>query len=254
MQPTKSGRKTMNNTKRDRIFAEKLEQLSHFRFDERVAEVFPDMLQRSIPGYPAIISMIETLTTRFAQPNTNLYDLGCSLGASAVSMAQGLKVDGCKILAVDASEAMIDKCLENTENFDLPTKIDFRCEDINHTVIENASVVVLNFTLQFIAPEKRFSLLKSIYDGMNPGGILILSEKVKFEDHEVNELLIDIYHAFKKANGYSDLEISQKRTALENVLIPQTVKDHRDRLIRAGFKSAEQWFQCFNFMSMLAIK
>ena len=242
------------NTKRDQIFAEKLEKLTSFKFDEKVAEVFPDMLQRSIPGYSAIISMIETLTVRYAQPGSNLYDLGCSLGASAFSMLQGLQVDGCRIVAIDNSHAMIDKCLENFSRIGTRVPVEFHCADIAEFPIKDASVVVLNFTLQFIAPEKRCGLLARIYQGMKPGGVLVLSEKVKFENVPVNDLLIDIYHAFKKANGYSDLEISQKRSALENVLIPETVKDHRDRLIRAGFASAEQWFQCFNFMSMLAIK
>lgn len=244
----------MNTDNRDKIFAQKLEKLTQFKFDDRVAEVFPDMLQRSIPGYSAIISMIETLTGQFAMPDTNLYDLGCSLGASALSMAQGIKAQNCKIIAVDNSEAMIRRCSENAKKLNLATSPIFVCKDINTLDISNASIVVLNFTLQFIAPSNRFDLLKKIYEGMNSGGILILSEKVKFDDQDVNELLIDIYHSFKKANGYSDLEISQKRTALEKVLIPETVKDHRDRLIRAGFKSAEQWFQCFNFMSMMAIK
>lgn len=245
---------TIQNDTRDRIFSRQLEQLTSFRFDEKVAEVFPDMLKRSIPGYPAIISMIETLTSRFAQPGSNLYDLGCSLGASAFSMLQGLKVEGCRIIAVDNSEAMIRRCVAGQPDIDPGGLIEFICDDIDKIEIKQASMVVLNFTLQFIAPEKRCDLLKRIYAGMNPGGILVLSEKVKFENAPVNELLIDVYHAFKRENGYSDLEISQKRTALENVLIPETVTNHRDRLIRAGFSSAEQWFQCFNFMSMLAIK
>lgn len=243
-----------NFTVRDRIFAEKLQELTSFRFDEKVAAVFPDMLQRSIPGYNAIISMIETLTSRFAQPGSNLYDLGCSLGASAMSMLQGLDVEDCRIIAIDNSRAMIDRCLENAGKLETKAPVDFVCADIDAVTVENASVVVLNFTLQFIAPEKRCGLLKKIGEGMLPGGILVLSEKVRFENSQVDELLIDIYHAFKKANGYSELEISQKRNALENVLIPETVQAHRDRLIRAGFSSAEQWFQCFNFMSMLAIK
>ncbi len=242
------------NESRDRIFARKLEELSSFRFDDQVAEVFPDMLQRSIPGYGAIISMIETLTARFAQPESNLYDLGCSLGASSVSIQQGLKVAGCKIIAVDNSAAMIGRCVKHIDRFKGLAEVEFICEDIGKIEIRNASVVVLNFTLQFIAPEKRCDLLKCIYAGMNPGGILVLSEKVNFTDGRVNELLIDIYHAFKKANGYSDLEISQKRTALENVLMPETVAEHEKRLSGAGFSCVQQWFQCFNFMSMLAIK
>ncbi len=238
----------------DRIFAQIIQNPTDFVFDAKVAEVFPDMLRRSIPGYPAIIDMIQTLTERFAQPESKLYDLGCSLGASSFSMARGLKGKNCEIVAVDNSLAMIENCLKNHEQQPVSAKISFLCKDILELDITNASVVVMNFTLQFIAPEVRYELLQKIAAGMLPNGILILSEKVKFDDDQVNDLLIDVYHAFKKSNGYSDLEISQKRTALEKVLIPETIRQHRDRLIRAGFSSADVWFQCFNFMSMLAIK
>ena len=242
----------MKNLK-DKIYSEMLSDLTNFRFDEKVAEVFPDMLKRSIPGYPAIIAMIETLSGIYSQPNSNLYDLGCSLGASSLSMQRGVRVDGCKIIAIDNSEAMIAKCVKQTDG-NSRTKIDYICESILDTKIENASVVVLNFTLQFIEASRRHELIKKIWNGMNEGGVLILSEKVKFDEERVNNLLINVYHDFKRANGYSDLEISQKRTALEKVLIPETIANHHDRLIRAGFSSANMWFQCFNFMSMLAIK
>ncbi len=241
--------------KKDQIFAEIIQKPADFVFDEKVAAVFPDMLRRSIPGYPAIIDMIETLTARFAQNSSNLYDLGCSLGASSLSMLRGLTgKKNCQIIAIDNSMPMIARCQEHFQKSSDGKSLSFICEDILQSEIQDASVVVMNFTLQFINPGSRCELIKRIFDGMRNGGILVLSEKVKFDDTQVNELLIDVYHAFKKSNGYSDLEISQKRTALENVLIPETIKDHRDRLIRAGFKSADVWFQCFNFMSMLAIK
>ena len=239
---------------KDRIFSEIIQKPTDFVFDERVAKVFPDMLKRSIPGYPAIINMIETLTSRYAQPGSNLYDLGCSLGASSLAMLNGVKVENCRIVGIDNSEAMINRCRQLITPPQNHTKVDFICEDIAVSQIENASVVVMNFTLQFIEPGKREALLQKIATGMLPGGILILSEKVIFSNKHVNELLIDVYHAFKKANGYSDLEISQKRSALENVLIPETIETHTQRLMNAGFSSADVWFQCFNFMSMLAIK
>jgi len=244
----------MNKPDKDRIFAETIKKPQDFVFDEKVAAVFPDMLLRSIPGYPAIIGMIETLTTQFAQNGSRLYDLGCSLGASAQAMQKGLKAEACNIIAIDNSPAMIEKCRHQPQTNLAPAKIEYLCEDILNSEITEASVVVMNFTLQFVEPARRCELLERIYAGMLPGGILILSEKVQFADPDVNELLIEVYHAFKKANGYSELEVSQKRAALERVLIPETIREHRDRLIRAGFKSADVWFQCFNFMSMLAIK
>ncbi len=239
---------------KDRIFSEIIQKPADFVFDERVAAVFPDMLQRSIPGYPAIINMIETLTARFAQPGSNLYDLGCSLGASSLAMLKGLRVDNCRIIGIDNSESMIAGCNKIAARPGDRAALDFICEDISSSSIKNASVVVMNFTLQFVDPGLRSTLLHKIVAGMLPGGVLVLSEKVIFADQQVNELLIDVYHAFKKANGYSDLEISQKRTALEKVLLPETIDTHVQRLLAAGFSSASVWFQCFNFMSMLAIK
>jgi tRNA (cmo5U34)-methyltransferase len=134
------------------------------------------------------------------------------------------------------------------------TSVAVVCDDIRNVEITEASVVVLNFTLQFIPLDERAMLLEKIAEGMRPGGVLILSEKVVFNDVHLNGLLSDIHHDFKRAHGYSDLEISQKRSALENVLIPETISTHRDRLLNAGFTSVDVWFQCFNFMSMLAVK
>jgi len=239
---------------KDQIYSESMANIANFNFDAQVADVFSDMIERSVPGYRSIITMIETLTEHYAQPGSSLYDLGCSLGAATLSMRRGIAVEGCKIIAVDNSDAMVERCRKNLDRDHYPTPIEMICADIRDVEIVDASVVVLNFTLQFIPPEERFELLKKIHAGMRPGGVLILSEKVAFADEHLNGLLSDIHHDFKRAHGYSDLEISQKRNALENVLIPETIPIHRDRLLQAGFASVDVWFQCFNFMSMLAIK
>jgi tRNA (cmo5U34)-methyltransferase len=125
---------------------------------------------------------------------------------------------------------------------------------VREVVIERASVIVLNFTLQFLPLSDRLSLLTNAYQGLLPGGILILSEKLQFSDDRQNELHTDMHHIFKKANGYSDLEISQKRLALDNILLPETLVAHQERLRRIGFESSEVWFQYFNFASILALK
>ncbi len=239
---------------KDQIYSESMARIADFSFDAQVADVFTDMIERSVPGYRSIITMIETLTGHYAQSGSNLYDLGCSLGASTLSMRRGISADNCRIISVDTSEAMVERCRKAIERDHNPTPVNILCDDIRNIEIADASVVVLNFTLQFIPPEERCELLTKIYSGMRPGGVLILSEKVGFDDSHVNELLTDIHHDFKRSHGYSDLEISQKRSALENVLIPETIPAHRDRLLKAGFTSVDVWFQCFNFMSMLAVK
>lgn len=240
--------------KKDQIFSNPLDQIVDFKFDEKVANVFEDMINRSIPGYSSIISIVGMLAEKYAQPESNLYDLGTSLGASALSMRRGVKNSSCTIIAVDNSQAMISraKVFFESDNSAIPVKL--ICEDITDTKITNASVAVLNYTLQFVQKEKRDELIKKIYKGLLPGSILILSEKIKFKNKKTNERQIELYHSFKKLNGYSDLEISQKRNALEKVLIPETIEVHKRRILNAGFSTCDVWFQSFNFISIIAQK
>jgi tRNA (cmo5U34)-methyltransferase len=239
---------------KDTIYAAPLDQMVDFRFDERVVSVFPDMIQRSVPGYATMISNIGVLAARHVKPNSRCYDLGCSLGAVSLSLRNSLAGRDCQIIAVDNSAAMIDKAREVFANDKGNVPVELVCADINEIDINQASVVVMNFTLQFIAPELRQALIQRIYDGLMPGGILILSEKLAFEDAPTNQFHIDSHHDFKRANGYSDMEISQKRSALEKVLIPETLSAHQKRLQQAGFHFIEKWYQCFNFVSMVAVK
>ena len=247
----------------DRLFSQPLDKLVDFNFDEKVANVFPDMINRSVPGYASIVAMTGILSAEFYQANSYCYDLGCSLGASSLSMAKAINDESLKIIAVDNSQAMLDQAQVLLQQSGPEASasgkghinpIELICDDINNIDICNASVVVMNFTLQFIAPENRAALLKKIYQGMKKNGILILSEKLNYTDAAQQKLLIDMHHFFKKANGYSDLEISQKRQTLENVLLPETLEQHKIRLQQAGFSQMEQWFQCFNFSSLIAIK
>ncbi len=243
----------MNNTE-DKIFKDPLYNIVDFSFDNKVANVFEDMLKRSIPGYSAIISAVGMLTKIYSQPNSNYYDLGSSLGASALAMRRNVVHPNCKVIAVDNSEAMVtrSKDIISMDNSTIP--IEIICDDIRNFKIENATVVVLNYTLQFISPSNRDKIIQNIYDGMNSGAILILSEKIIFEDTELNERQISRYHNFKRLNGYSDIEISKKKDALENVLVPDTVETHKERLQSVGFKTADVWHQTFNFISIVAEK
>ena len=238
---------------KDSIYANPLGQITAFNFDEAVVDVFPDMIQRSVPGYSAMISAIGLLAGRFGQDNSFCYDLGCSLGAASLAMHQQITAQNCQIVAVDNSEAMVSRFRLGLQAIP-DAKIEVHCADIRHIEIVNASVVVLNFTLQFIPVEDRELLLAKIWQGLLPGGLLILSEKLAFDDDKQHELQMDMHHLFKKAQGYSDMEISQKRTALENVLIPESFALHRQRLSKVGFSSVEVWFQYFNFASMIALK
>ncbi|QIM65341.1 carboxy-S-adenosyl-L-methionine synthase CmoA [Frederiksenia canicola] len=239
---------------KDTIFAAPIEKLGDFTFDEAVAEVFPDMIQRSVPGYSNIITAIGMLANRFVTDNSNVYDLGCSRGAGILSIRRNIADKQATIIGVDNSEPMVERCRHHLNAYHSDIPVDILCDDIRHIEIKNASMVVLNFTLQFLPPEDRLQLLEKIYQGLNPNGVLVLSEKFRFEDEMMNELLIDLHHTFKRANGYSELEVSQKRTALENVMRTDSIDTHRKRLKQAGFEKVELWFQCFNFGSIVAVK
>ncbi|MCW8933738.1 MAG: carboxy-S-adenosyl-L-methionine synthase CmoA [Gammaproteobacteria bacterium] len=246
--------KTTKNKDQDNLYSQPREAISGFVFDESVVKVFEDMIGRSVPGYATLLSMFPVLTHSFIQPDSHCYDLGCSLGASTLAIQQGIKVEGVEIIALDNSLAMIEKCKALTSEHRSQAKVTVRLADICESEITNASLVVMNFTMQFVQKEAREPLINNIYSGLNTGGAFLLSEKIKCSNSMEQDRLTTLHHDFKKANGYTDLEISQKRSALENVLITETVEQHVCRLKEAGFSEVLVWFQCFNFVSFLAIK
>jgi tRNA (cmo5U34)-methyltransferase len=216
------------------------------------------MLRRSIPGYAASIEAIGSLAARYVTAGSNAYDLGCSLGAATLAMRQGIGEPGCRIVAIDNAPAMIERCREvvadDDEKNEAASPVELILGDIRDAEIENASMVVLNYTLQFLSVDDRSALLGRISGGMNPGGLLVLSEKVVDEDEHMEQLLVDLHHEHKRRNDYSALEISRKRAALENVLRPETVAMHRQRLKDAGFRHSAVWLRYFNFVSIVAIR
>lgn len=239
--------------KQDNIFA-KNQQVVDFAFDETVADVFPDMVRRSVPGYETVVSLLGVFANQYAQNNSRVYDLGCSLGAATLSMHQQTRTLDLEHICVDNSKAMVKRCVSRLQRHMPEANVQILCEDIENTEISKASVVVLNFTLQFLAPEARLTLLKKIYAGLLPNGVLLVSEKLVFVNETENQHQVDWHHTFKRTNGYSDLEISQKRAAIEKVMLPDTLEQHQTRLQNAGFTQSYQWFQSFNFTSMIAIK
>jgi len=224
-----------------------------FRFDQTVADVFQDMIERSVPGYGVVLQLIGVLAEKYGQQDTRVYDLGCSLGASTLQLRRHLP-DGCHVIGVDNSEAMVSRCIANLSRDHSAATYEILLEDLRETNIQNASIVILNFTLQFVPDEQREDILAHICEGLNNGGILLLAEKVKFEDCSEQALMTKLHHDFKKQHGYSHLEISQKRAALETVLIPNTEEQHRQRMRDAGFSVVEQCMRCLNFSTFLGIK
>jgi tRNA (cmo5U34)-methyltransferase len=241
---------------KDQIYANSDNGDRPFRFNAAVAGVFPGMLRRTIPGYAASIEAISSLAARYVSAGSTCYDLGCSLGAATLAMRAGINASGCQIIAVDNAAAMVERCRDivATDSGQHQTSVDVRQANIQDTLIENASMVVMNYTLQFLDVSARDEIVQRIYDGLLPGGLFLLSEKVIDEDPHMEDLLVDLHHEHKRRNDYSQLEISRKRAALENVLLPESVAVHRARLQTAGFAHSAVWLRYFNFVSIVAIK
>ena len=236
---------------RDNLF-NKQSDIADFRFDQDVVKVFDDMVRRSVPGYDSMIQMIGLIARMYGQDNTNYYDLGSSTGAITLSIALNNKSKNNQFFAIDNSKEMVEQCEKNLHN-----KVDNLqaiCDDINQVQIKSASIVVLNLTLQFIDVNLRSNLIKKIYDGLEPGGILIISEKIHFDDAVTQNQITKLHMDFKKENGYSELEIANKRQAIENVLITETKEQHLNRLRDCGFVETSCFFQCLNFVSFLSVK
>jgi len=239
---------------KDEIYKDTRAVVGSFEFDAAVADVFPDMLRRSIPGYDATIAAIGALARRFVTPASRCFDLGCSLGAATLAMRHNIAAADCEIVAVDLAPAMVARCRERIADDDGGPRVSVVEADLRDIDISNASMVVMNYTLQFLPVAERTDALIRVRDGMLDGGVFVLSEKVADEDPAVERLLVELHHDFKRANAYSDLEISRKRTALENVLIPEATQAHLRRLAEAGFRHAGVWLKHFNFVSIVALR
>jgi tRNA (cmo5U34)-methyltransferase len=242
----------MDNDARDALFVGPGRETEPFRFDAAVVGVFPDMVGRSVPCYAQLVQLSGLLGRRFVSPGTNVYDLGCSLGAVTLSLLGQVPDRSCRFLAVDSSAAMIEALATRLREAGLEQRVTPVCADAVSVPIRNASLVVLNLTLQFIPPEQRLALLSRIRRSLIPGGALILGEKVRTADPQEDHLLTALHEDFKRANGYSELEISRKRAALEQVLIPEEPELHLERLREAGFPHCARWFQCLSFVSFVA--
>jgi len=239
---------------KDRVFSEKLTTITPFRFNEKVARVFDDMLVRSVPLYGEVLKQQARIARRFYQHGTQIFDLGCSHGNLGILLLDCFGDAEFKMTAVDSSEPMIQRFKKRLAVHDNQRCVDLACAYIENIVISNASVVVVNLTLQFLDRQKRDSLIQSAFNGLCKGGILLLTEKTVHSDEQMNALEQEYYYQFKRENGYTDLEISQKRDALERVLVPENVAEHENRIQKAGFSSFNVWLKWFNFTSMIAVK
>lgn len=238
----------------DKLYKKPFNNIEDFKFDSHVSAVFDDMVDRSVPGYRTLIANIGPLASHFIQENSACYDLGCSHGAAALAVFKHCQVPGLEIHAIDNARAMIERCQQMIAQAQAQQVIKTQLNNIQNINIINASFVILNLTLQFIAVSERQKILEDIYAGLLPKGACLLTEKIIMPDTEHENLFQQLHIGFKSANNYSDLEISQKRKSLENVLLRESLDTHVLRLQKVGFKHVYPWFQCFNFVSLIAIK
>lgn len=253
MTQNKRGRLQEAGTPADAIYAVPKPLVTDFNFGAETTAVFDDMLHRSVPYYEEIQRLLAELTADFAVDGTNVYDLGCSTGATLLNLSQ-IESD-VTFIGIDNSDAMLARADEELKRANVAKRYVLRNQDLHQgLVIENASVVVMSLVLQFVRPLHRERLLRTVHDGLNPQGCLLLIEKVLEEETLVNRLFIKHYYDFKRRNGYAEIEIAQKREALENVLIPYRLEENCEMLRAAGFRNAEIFFKWYNFCGILAVK
>jgi tRNA (cmo5U34)-methyltransferase len=239
---------------RDNIYQHPKAPVPPFEFDAQVARVFDDMIQRSIPFYPEILRQQVRLIQQHYRAGTRIYDLGCSNGNLGLALCRQMGPTPFKMIAVDNSAPMLDLYQERLGSVPAGERIRLHNQDIRMVALETSSVVVLNFTLQFLDLGERDALMQRIRQSLIPGGVLLFCEKITHDQKPMADLQQTFYHTFKRENGYSDLEISQKREALEKVLIPETLAQHLTRLHRVGFKTMDVWFKWFNFAALVVLK
>lgn len=238
---------------RDEVFRESRE-IADFRFGAEVVNVFDDMVSRSVPFYAEQQRMVAEIAGDFAVPGSNVYDLGCSTGTTLLLLDRTVQ-PGVKFVGLDNSEEMLVKCRNKFAEHGLTREHELRYADLNQGIsVENASVVTMVLTLQFVRPLQREKLVQDVYKGLNENGCLLLCEKVLGEDSLFNRLFIKYYYDYKRRMGYSELEITQKREALENVLIPYKLLENRELLLRTGFRYVDTFFKWYNFCGMVAVK
>ena len=242
---------------RDQIFSGDDQRATDFEFNEEVAKVFDDMLTRSVPFYIEQQNLIKLISKKFYVPDSTIIDLGCSTATTLINLARN--IDSARhLVGFDNSEPMLAKARANSELAGVSDRIEIRYADLNDELdkvdFSNCGIVTMCWTLQFIRPLKRDVLIKTIYDNMRDGGALIVTEKMLTNDSHMNRFFIDFYYEFKRNNGYSDDEISHKREALENVLIPYRFDENVELFRRNGFRIVEIFFQWFNFAGFLCVK
>lgn len=243
--------------KKDTLFSKNKNTIHDFEFNQEVADVFDDMINRSVPFYKEQHSMIRNIAKKFFIPGTCIYDLGCSTGTTLIDLCRDI-TQPATFVGYDNSPPMLEKANEKIEQTKLADYINLEYQDLNKDSsdikLDNASVITMLWTLQFVRPQLRENLIKRIYQSLVRGGVFIVAEKILLNDKHINRFLIDIYYDYKKKNEYTDEEIIRKREALENVLVPLSTEENIEMFKKCGFENVDTFFQAYNFAAFLCVK
>jgi len=236
----------------DKVFNKPIKK--QFEFDEEVAAVFDDMLERSVPFYKESQKITEFFALKQLQDGGILYDLGSSTASLLINISKKVSSTcSVKLIGLDNSEAMLEQAHKKCQALGA-LHVELHNADILEYDYKEADVFVSNYTLQFIRPLVREELVKKIALSLKKEGIFIFSEKVISHQSKLNKDLIECYYDFKKEQGYSEFEISQKREALENVLVPYSEEENITMAKNCGFSHCEIVFRWANFATFIAIK
>ena len=220
-----------------------------WEFNEEVANVFDNMLERSIPQYDVMRELVKRIGFKYVQLGSTIVDIGCSNGNAVDPFVKSYNMD-CNYLLLDVSEPMLEKCKE---------KFGFLDGIMNYDITKgipktDASLVLSILTLQFTPIEYRQKIVQSIYDNLREDGAFILVEKVLGNTNEIDEVFVNEYYQMKSENAYTREQIQNKRKSLEGVLVPITAKWNEELLRSAGFRKIDCFWRCLNFAGWIAIK
>jgi tRNA (cmo5U34)-methyltransferase len=224
-------------------------------FDDEITRVFPDMLERSIPGYRSMREVVTRTATKYAAKNGCIVDLGVARGDALMPVVMECLANN-TYCGYDVSEPMLDAARESFGSLSPEGIVTIERHDLREGLPEGDTwtVALSVLTLMFVPIEYRQQILADIYDRLDNGGAFILVEKVLGDDASLNTRLVEMYYDIKRQNGYDDDSIDRKRLALEGVLVSLRASENERMVRSAGFEQVECIWRYLNFAGWVAVK
>jgi tRNA (cmo5U34)-methyltransferase len=216
---------------------------------------FDAHIAREIRGYETLFSIASGLADTVIATGTNVYDLGCSTGRFLVSLAKRIADETdtfrrryVQFIGIEPNDNFADR------HRDAPDSVTFIRKRVTpSTQFENASLISAIFTLQFIPIHERQPVVRNIYEGLNPGGVFLLAEKVYSSDPEIDRLINNSHLDFKREITDA-AQILENDVRLRSIMRPLTLQENVSLLGNAGFNRCECFWRVNNFVALIAIK